>query len=187
MYRILLLVLLAGIGGCTKKHPLYTNLEIALSPQPPVFTDITTSIEGNDKRQAKEVILYQIGSQAPSVMENLSPVEVVVTERLAQGFREQGLQFAKNTEDRIIVEIQRLLATVIRPEFLYTTKIETAIHLRVVKNGSSLDKKYLRQATNDSTRRPDVNRLEGMIDAQLSAIVAQILEDEDVRKALSAR
>jgi len=177
--------LLFLLGGCAQKYPLYTNLDLTLSHQPPIFTDVSASIEGYDKRYGEEVIVYQTGSQEPIKMDNMTPVHILVTERLADALREQGLQFDNDAEKRIIVEVRELLATVTRPKFLYTAEVKTGITLRVVKIDTSLVKKYDRQATRDTPGRPDVHELENMLDEQLSDIVAQILKDEDIRQALA--
>jgi uncharacterized lipoprotein len=190
MNRIILLACIALIalsGGCATKHRVMANLNLAITAQPPVYGDVSAFIQGHDARKEDAVIVYLLKDQPPSMVPNMSPPHILATERLAGGFREQGLVFASESEVRILLDITELLVTVTKPKFLYNAEAKTRVTLKVVKGGTSLAKKYDREATQEFAQRPDISKAENMLNTQLSEIINQILKDEDIRNAFIAR
>jgi len=184
MIRIILLACALFLGGCAPQYPAVANLNLQIMPQPPIYTDLSAFIQGRDARNNEEVILYHLKDQPPVKVDNMSPPHILVTERLAGGLREQGLMFENSAETRIFLEINELLVTVTKPKFLYSAEARTMITLKVVKDSTSLAKKYDRQATQEYPQRPAISKLENLLNDQLSEIISQILEDEDIRKAI---
>lgn len=187
MYRFFLLAIALVMTGCTSYYPTVANLNLQIVSQPPVYGDAKISIEGKDLRQAKEIIVYQLKDQMPIAVDNMSPPEILLAERLAGGLKEQGVQLVSRSETRLFLEINELLVTVTRPKFLYSTEARSRVTLTIVKDASSLAKKYERQATKESPGRPELPQLEQMLNEQLSDIVSQMLQDEDIRQAISTR
>ena len=187
MYKSILLGLTLLICGCAPQYPTEANLNLQIKAQPPVYSDTSVFIQGHDARGSEEVIVYLAKDQPPIKVDNMSPPHLLITERLASALRDQGVTFENNADTRIFLEINELLVSVSRPKFLYTAEAKTNITLKVVKESTSLAKKYDRVATNESAKRPGVHQLENMLNDQLSEIIAQILQDQDIRKAISSR
>lgn len=188
MNRILLLACMALVGlssGCAK-HPVMANLNLAITAQPPVYSDASAYIQGHDARAEEAVIVYLLKDQPPTMVPNMSPPHILATERLAGGFRDQGLMFAGESNVRILLDITELLVTVTKPKFLYTAEAKTRVTLKVVKGGTSLAKKYDREATKEFAQRPDISKTETMLNEQLSDIINQMLKDGDIRDAILA-
>lgn len=187
MYRLILLAVTVLLFGCAPKYPFQANLDPQIQAQPPIFSDTTAFLQGKDGREHEEVIIYLSKDQPPIRVDNVNPVHNLVTDRLASALRGQGLIFDSSADTRLFLEINELQVTVSKPKFLYTAAAKTNITLKVVKESTSLAKKYDRQASKESAQRPGVEQLENMLDEQLSEIIAQILQDEDIRKALNSR
>lgn len=185
MSRILLLMCILFLNGCAPKYPAVANLNLEITPQPPIFSGSSAYIEGHDARENEEVILYQLPEQPPIWVPNMNPPHILATERLAGGLREQGLMFESSAGVRILLEINELQVTVTKPKFLFAANAKTRVTLKVVKGGTSLAKKYEREATKESPQRPNLDKLETMLNDQLSEVINQILDDEDIRRAIS--
>lgn len=189
MNRILLLACMVLVGlssGCAVKQPVMANLNLAITAQPPVYGKASAFIQGHDGRAEEAVIVYLLDDQPPTMVANMSPPHILATERLAGGFREQGLTFASESNVRILLDITELLVTVTKPKFLYTAEAKTRVTLKVVKGGTSLAKKYDREATKEFAQRPEISKAETMLNEQLSDIINQMLKDEDIRNAILA-
>jgi len=187
MYRSILLGAALLLGGCAPQYPMQANLNPPIMAQPPIYSNTSAFLQGHDGRTHEEVITYLAKDQPPIKVDNMSPPHLLVTERLAAALREQGLAFENSADTRLFLEINELQVVVSRPKFLYTAEAKTNITLKVVKNSSSIAKKYDRMATKESPKRPGVDQLENMLNEQLSEIIAQILQDQEVRKALGSR
>lgn len=189
MNRILLLACMALVclsSGCAVKQPVMANLNLAITSQPPVYGNASAYIQGHDARAEEAVIVYLLKDQPPTMVPNMSPPHILATERLAGGFREQGLTYASESNVRILLDISELLVTVTKPKFLYNAEAKTRVTLKVVKGGTSLAKKYEREATKEFAQRPDISKAETMLNEQLSDIINQMLNDEDIRNAILA-
>ena len=187
MYRPILVAAALLLCGCAPQYPTQANLNLQIMAQPPIYSDTSAFIRGHDARTSEAVIIYLSNDQQPIEVDNMSPPHLLVTERLAAALREQGLSFENSADTRIFLEINELQVAVSRPKFLYTAEAKTNITLKVVKESTSFAKKYDRVATKESPQRPAVNQLENMLNDQLSEIIAQILADQDIRKALGTR
>jgi len=187
MFRSILLGAALLLCGCSPQYPTQANLNLQIMAQPPVYSNTSAFIQGHDARENEEVIIYLSNDQPPIKVDNMSPPHLLVTERLASALREQGLTFENNADSRIFLEINELQVVVSRPKFLYTAEAKTNITLKVVKESTSLAKKYDRIATKESAKKPGVDQLENMLNDQLSEIIAQILQDQDIRQAIRTR
>lgn len=187
MRPILLVLSVLLLSGCAASLPFDVQLDLSVRPQPAgVFpTIIAAKLESMDKRDYREVIVYQIKSDpAVRILARTAP-QTVLADRLVTGFREQGLVFVQEAPVRFVLEVEQLLATVDRPSLLYEAKAVSAVALTVHNAGNSLAKRYTKESTRSSATRPKPAELEAMLSEQLSSMVEQILEDRDIRKVIS--
>lgn len=175
--------------SCADHYPLNANLNLQIISQsggkyPP---GTTATFDGRDIRDNSEVLLYNLKNTAPVRITNLSPPHILVTERLAGGFRQQGLLNESGSSLHIMVEIQELLAQVTRPRLLYTTRAQSTLSLTFEHQGRTLTKNYALTSSRESVSKPKVAELEELLDTQLSEIVEQILDDEAVKNFITTR
>ncbi len=184
MKKLALLIVSLLLVSCANNYPLNANLNLQIIEQTAgVYgPDITADFDGSDNRENPEVAVYQITEGAAVRITNLSPPHILVTERLAGGFRQQGLQQESTSPVKISLEIKELLATVTRPKVLYMTNAVSQIHLTVNNRGRTLTKTYNLESNRESLTKPEITELEELLDTQLSDIVAEILGDINVQK-----
>lgn len=188
MKKIVLLACFFLFPGCTVKYPETVNLNLQVQPQSSlVYTDSAASLRGHDARENPEVIVFIIKNEPVVKIGNLNSPHKVITERLAGGLREQGLQFKSNAPVRIHLDLKQLLATVTKPNLLYNAEAVSQVSLEVKNSRTSLKKQYTRNDNQTSVSRPDVDEIEKMLSDQLSAIVNQILADAEFRELIGDR
>jgi len=185
--KIAILVFALFFSGCSAKYPTETNLKLQISSQTTGIysNDTSAALRGHDARQNTAVVVYQLKGKPEIRIPNETAPHVLVTKRLADGLEEQGLVFASVSPVRIQLDLNELLVSVTRSKLLYSAKAKSHITL-TIKNGKvTLTKTYDREASNDSVTRPPVQDLEKLLNNQLTEIVNQILQDEEVQATIS--
>lgn len=185
MKKILFLVLPLFLAGCAARYPLNANLNLQIISQTSgLYNGTSAYISSRDGRENPEVIIFQLTEGAAVRITNLNPPDILVSERLAGGFREQGLLFESSSPNRIVVEVKELAAVVTKPKLLYTTRATSRILLLVERDGSTLTKNYNLESNREGLSKPKVDELEKLLNTQLSDIAEQILQDSSIRTFL---
>lgn len=188
MNRILLLcACLFVFAGCAKQ-PVIANLNPRISEQPSgIYADPqTVAVIGKDLRKTADVVVY-LSDQPPTGLANMSAPQDVIADRLTEGLRSQGLRVDPSSSVRLKFDINELLVRVSRPKMLYNAEGKTFITLTVENRGTVFTKTYKREASKESARRPDLPKLEEMLNSQLAEIVNMILQDQEVRSLIARR
>ena len=177
------------LTGCGPKYPLTTNLSLEVSRQPTGIYrgDISATLKGHDARKDRAVVAYQLEGKPEIRIPNETEPHALVTNLLARGLQEQGLVFEGGAPVRIQISLDELMASVTHPKFLFSTKARSHLNLTITNREITLSKAYDRETNRDSATRPPVQDLEKMLNDQLTDIVKQILQDEEVRTAISKR
>ena len=186
MKKIFLLALTILLTGCGAQYPLTTNLNLPPRSQPMGIYGNTFSaaLKGHDARKESAVVIYQIKDKPKIEIPNEVAPHILVAERLADGLQKQGLSFQSDAPVYIQLDINELIATVTRPNVLYTTTAKSRLALTVRNSEITLTKTYSREANRDSATRPPVKDLEKLLNGQLTNIVNQILQDAEIRNAI---
>ena len=186
MKKIAIVTCILLLAGCSEKYPLTTNLHLRTGSQPTgIYNNSTIAVlKGHDARRERTVVAYRIKDQPEILLENATEPHVLITDRLANGFLEQGLVFENGAPVRIQINLDELLVNVSRPKLLYSATARSHVTLTINNRGTTLTKTYDREANRESATRPPVQDLEAMLNEQLNEIVKQILQDDEVRSAI---
>jgi uncharacterized lipoprotein YajG len=185
MKKIILLACILLFPGCTVKYPETANLSLQVPVQSSlVYTNSTASVRGHDARENPEIIVFKVKNEPVVKILNLNSPHIVITERLADGLREQGLQFKSNSPVRILLNVNQLLVTVTKSNLLYNSEAVSEVTLDITNSKTSLTKKYTRNHNQGSISRPKIDQIEKMLNDQLSAIVNQVLMDIEFRESI---
>jgi uncharacterized lipoprotein YajG len=183
---VMVSMILAGCAG-TMPDKADLNIEIANQPGGIYPSTINIVVIGQDKRPDPNVIISRTDRDPATVLASRIPVENLLKEGLAQGFRQQGLARSDRSAITATVIIKELLVKVTKPGALYAAKANTRLQFIVNNNGNILTLEYNRDSTRDSLTRPKLLDLEVMLNNQLAEIVTKILEDERVRTAINRK
>lgn len=187
MKKIIVLACFLLLTGCAKK-PVIANLNLYLGEQPAgVYADpLSAAISGKDSRKSQDVVVY-LSDEPPTGLANISAPQDLISAKLADGLKRQGLRIEPSAPVHLNFDINELLVRVSRSKMLYTAEGNTFISLTVENRGTVFNKTYKREATKDSATRPDLPALEEMLNTQLADIVQQVLQDDEVRKLIGKR
>ncbi|MCP4337814.1 MAG: hypothetical protein GY799_02770 [Desulfobulbaceae bacterium] len=187
MKKIAILIFIMFFSGCSAKYPLNTNLELQVNSQAGGIysNDISATLKGHDARLDTAVVVYQLKGKPEIRIPNQTAPHILVTEQLANGLEEQGLVFKNRSPVSIQLDLNDLLVLVTRPKILYSAKAKSHLTLTIKNKTITLTKTYDREANNDSATRPPVYELEKLLNDQLTGIVNQILQDEEVQETIS--
>jgi len=188
MKKIILLACFLLVTGCGAKYPESTNINLELPTQSSsVYTDSTASVRGHDARETPEIVVFKVKKKPVVTVSNIRSPHIVITERIAGGLGEQGLQFEKDSPVHILIEINKLLVSVSKPKLLYNSQAVSHVTLKVSNRETSLTRKYKREANHESVSRPKIDEIEKMLNDQLSNIVSQILSDTELREMIKMK
>ena len=188
MNRIFLLcACLFVFAGCAKQ-PVIANLNPRIGEQPAgIYADPqTVAVIGKDSRKTADVVAY-LSDEPPTGLANLTAPQEVIADRLTEGLRSQGLRVDPSSPVHLKFEINELLVRVSRPKMLYKAEGKTFITLTVENRGTVFTKTYKREASKESARRPELPKLEEMLNSQLAEIVSMVLQDQEVRSLIARR
>ena len=187
--KIIILVVAILLTGCGAKDPLYTSLKLGITGQPAgIYSgDIAATLRGRDARKDKTVVAYQLKGQTEIRIPNESDPHALITDQLAKGFLEQGLVFEGGAPIRILIDLNELLAKVTRSKLLYNAIARSHLTLTIKYREVTFTKTYDREASQGSARRTPVKDLEKMLNDQLTDIVTQILNDQEVRATINGK
>jgi uncharacterized lipoprotein len=191
MKRLLLLIIAVMLSGCAATLPDKTNLNPALETQPTgVYPPgIEIFVDSQDDRFEKHVVTYSIKNEPSTMLFNQVAPQIMLAERLADGFSQQGLTRVGRSEITVSIVIEELMVTVTRTKsgLLYNSDAKTRIKLKVDNNGTVLTKDYKREISKERATRPNIPDLETMLNEQLTDVIEKILGDGQVREAIRGK
>lgn len=188
MNKIMLLICVLVVSlssGCGVKYPESANLNLNVTGQPKlVYSNSIGVISGVDAREYAEVIVYEVKEEPVVKIPSYNSPIALISDELSIGLGKQGLQIATDAPAQIELELNQLVATVSKPKRLYNAHAVSQITLRARHGKNSITKKYTRQNDQESVLRPEVTKLENMLNDQLSDIVMTMLSDKDLRELI---
>lgn len=184
MKKLLLLACLFVLTGCAKQ-PVIANLNPRLGDQPAGIysSPMTAAVMGQDLRKTAEVVAF-MNDQPVTRLANVSAPVELISARLARGFKDQGLTVDAGSPVHLKFSLNDLVVRVTHQKMLYTAEAKTHIILNVENQGTVLTRVFKREGYSDSATRPDLPDLEGMLNTQLTDIVQQILQDDEIRQLI---
>lgn len=185
MKKLALLACILLLAGCQAKRPATANLNITIASNPSaVYAETSATIRGEDLREYPEIIEFKIDDKPLLRVPSLTAPHALITKKLANGFRDQGMTFSTDSDVRILLNIRDVVVKVTKTKMLYTARAKSQMTLKVTNDGSTITKKFDRETEKETVSRPKIPALETMLNEQLEDIIEQILRDEDIRSAI---
>ncbi len=191
MKRLLLMIIAVMLSGCAATLPNKVNLNPTLEDQPSgVYPPgIEILVNSKDDRFEKHVIAYSFKNEPSTLLLNQVAPQVLMAERLADGFSQQGLISVGRSTVMVTIAIEEMVVTVTKTKsgLLYNSEARSKLRLTVNNSGSALTKDYNREASKETATKPDIPDLEAMLNVQLSDVIEKILGDGQVREAIRGK
>jgi len=170
------------VRGRTRPTSTRNSAEQPAGVYPP---GILITVEGKDNRPQQQVVIYTVSNDPPILVNQVAP-HVLLAERLADGFSQQGLLRGGQTPVVVTIAVEELLVTVGRTKsgLLYKSVARSRIKLTINNRGSVLTKDYNRQESKETATKPSIADLEKMLNVQLSDVLQRILGDGQIRESI---
>jgi uncharacterized lipoprotein YajG len=189
MKKLMLLLSALLFVGCAASWPQKANLNPVVDDQLDGLYQpgLDISVNGSDERNGSQIIKIALPDVAVTLIPNQVAPNVMLAERLQNGFQQQGLAQGGQSNINIGVVVEELQATLTKPGVMFNSNAKSRIKLTVSNNGNVLTKEYNRASSQDSVTRPDIHDLEVLLNEQLSEIMSQALSDNQIRGAIKGQ
>lgn len=188
MKKTLLLLTALFLGACATHWPetAYINPQIIPSNQQ-YYSGQSITLEGVDRRQAAYVISVKKKAKAPVLVGTERPLATLLSEKLADGLRSQGLNVGNIGSTNLRLEVLNAAVHVEEGTFTYTTKSKVSLRASADYQGNRVSKQFNATSSKEGPGQPDIAELESILDLQLGDLLQQILNDQQLRGYLKGQ
>lgn len=165
--------------------PEQVNISTAPVNLAPKYSNTTVSLTSRDIRDANYLIaIHKVGDPAKLINNKASLAKLAETS-LQQGWEQQGLVFDPQAEVAINLEVQVARIDVQQDAFEYMAESALIVILSVENEGQTLTKQFSRASTLTGAFNPSIPELEAKFSQQLSLLLTDIFEDQQVNDYLT--
>ncbi|MBU3824702.1 MAG: YajG family lipoprotein [Candidatus Oceanisphaera merdipullorum] len=178
-----------SLTACASYYPVGVNVQPSVNEQGGVYRGQAVSVTSQDKRSNDYIIQIEQNNKAPVVIVASNNLKVQLEQALSQGLSQQGAFIEQGSNSRIQLEIDEVLARVIRGHISYDVVQQMRIRLVLSRDGRNLTKIFSRKAQAEFPGRlhPELDKVKAAIDEQLSLILKEMLSDRDVQQFVGAQ
>jgi uncharacterized lipoprotein len=170
-----------------------TPTSLALTPK--LDTKIETNqiqnkqnwlIKSKDLRTARYLIAISSGDEVAELINESTSTRMVIEKLLQDHWQKQGYQFTNKTNNSHQIEVQlvKLLAEVEQGTISHETEINAIIKIQLKSNQKTYSKIFRSNYEKKSPFSAKVDALGEQLNAQLSQLLEQIVEDEELNNKL---
>jgi len=149
------------------------------------YSDTQVSLTSKDIRDANYLIaIHKVGEPAQLLNNQSSLVNLTAT-KLQQGWEQQGLTFAPQADIAISLELQTARIDVQQDSFEHQAESTLMLIISIENNGQTLTKQYRSASTLTGAFSPSMTDLETKFSQQLSALLNDVFNDEQISHYLT--
>ncbi|MFH7565475.1 YajG family lipoprotein [Oceanimonas smirnovii] len=181
-------LLALGLSACASYYPIAVDV----NPAPAevgggVYRGQTLALSSSDNRSSDFIIQIEQKDKSPVVVGAANNLRLQLEQALAQGFSTQGAFIEQGANTHATLELQEVLARVIRGHISYDVVQKVRVQLVLERNGQRITKQYRRSAQQEFPGRlhPELDKVTDALNRQLSLMVQDILADRDVQSFIN--
>ncbi|WP_116473767.1 YajG family lipoprotein [Zobellella maritima] len=180
-------VLALGLSACASYYPIAVDVSPSVQAGGGVYRGQAVSLSSRDNRANDYIIQIEQKDKSPVVVGASNNLRAQMEQKLAQGLSTQGLYLENNANTRMELELQDVLARVIRGHISYDVVQQLRMQVTLERNGQRLTKQYRRSAQQEFPGRlhPDLDKVKEALNKQLSLLVQDVLADRDVQNFIN--
>ena len=182
-------VLALGLSACASYYPIAIDVSPTVNATGGVYRGQSLSLSSQDKRNNDYIIQIEQNNKAPIVVGASNNLKVQMEQALAQGLSNQGAFIEQGSATRVQLELQEVLARVIRGHISYDVVQQLRMQLVLQRDGRTLTKQYRRSAQAEFPGRlhPELDKVKTALDEQLTLMLKDMLNDRDVQQFIGAQ
>lgn len=180
-------LLLLGLAGCASYYPIAVDVSPSAEVGGGVYRGQAIALSSRDGRANDFIIQIEQQGKSPVVVGAANNLKVQLEQALAQGLSTQGAFIEQGAATRIDMELQEVLARVIRGHISYDVVQQLRLQLTLERGGRTLTKQYRRSAQEEFPGRlhPELDKVKEALNKQLSLMVQDMLADRDVQNFIN--
>ncbi|ART83235.1 hypothetical protein CBP31_11915 [Oceanisphaera profunda] len=182
-------VLALSLTACASYYPVAVDVQPTVDAQGGVYRGQAVSLSSQDKRKNDYIIQIEQNNKAPVVVGASNNIKVQMEQALAQGFSNQGAFIEQGSPTQIQLELEEVLARVIRGHISYDVVQQLRMKLVLKRDGRTITKQYRRSAQAEFPGRlhPELDKVKDAVNEQLSLMLKDMLNDRDVQQFIGAQ
>ncbi len=177
-------MLALSLTACASYYPIAVDVSPTVEASAGVYRGQSVSLSSQDGRKNDYVIQIEQKDKAPVVVGASNNLKVQMEQALAQGLSNQGAFIENGARTQVTLELQEVLARVIRGHISYDVVQQLRVQLTLQRDGRTITKQYRRSAQAEFPGRlhPELDKVKEALNEQLSLLVKDMLADRDVQQ-----
>lgn len=183
----LLIVISAFLLLACSSHPTNVQLQPELSlaqSAPKLNSQLAWNIRSQDLRIAHYIIEINSGDNAATLINESQSSHLAIKNTLHQHWIKQGLNFTTARTNKIDIQLIKLLAQVEQNIFTHTIDANIIVKVKLSSTNSVFSKTFKSHATQKGIFSADSEKLAKELNAQLSQLLDEIVQDPELNVKL---
>ncbi|WP_413692840.1 YajG family lipoprotein [Psychromonas sp. KJ10-2] len=172
--------------GCTAT-PSYTNItpQLQLESNRQVFTNQQPwKIDSQDLRIARYVIEISSGDGVATLINEQQSLRLLVEKSLTQAWTDNNLKLDNNSDYQVDIKLVKALAKVTESTLSYDASSQMIVDVALSHQGKHFHKIFRSTKQWDGAFANQVNNITEQLNKQLSLLLKQIVEDQELNSQL---
>jgi uncharacterized lipoprotein len=177
-------MLALSLTACASYYPIAVDVSPSVQTNGGVYRGQPVSLSSKDGRKNDYIIQIEQKGKAPVVVGASNNLKVQLEQALAQGLSTQGAFIENGARTQVELELQEVLARVIRGHISYDVVQQLRIQLTLKRDDRTITKQYRRSAQAEFPGRlhPELDKVKEALNEQLSLLMQDMLADRDVQQ-----
>jgi len=174
--------------SCTST-PSYTNIMPVLNIEKGAYTYTNTQpwkIDSQDERIARHLIEIVDGDKVAQLINEQQSVRLLIEKSLTQAWVSNQLKTDPTSDYKIDIKLVKALATVTENTASYDVSSQMMIKVGLTHQGKSFIKLFRSNKEWDAAFSANINDITKRMNKQLSLLLTQIVEDQELNEQMQA-
>ncbi|WP_409439722.1 YajG family lipoprotein [Psychromonas sp. GE-S-Ul-11] len=183
---LLLNISLFTLLGCAST-PTYTNItpQVNLEQNRQAFTNLQPwKIDSQDLRIARHVIEITDGDGVAKLINEQQSLRLLVEKSLTKAWLENGLKTDANSDYQVDIKLVKAIAKVTESTFSYDASSQMVVDVALTHRGKHFHKIFRSNKQWDGVFSNQIDGITDQLNKQLSLLLKQIIEDQELNSQL---
>ena len=180
--NLLLLTSLLFIISCS-------HSPTSVAPQPELLikendkslhSKLTWTMRSQDQRVAHYLIEISSGDGVATLVNESQSSRMLIEKTVRKQWREQGLRFTSDSQYKIDLQIVKLLAQVKQNSFSFDLNSNIILKVKLSSENKTFTKTFTAHLTEEAPFSADVKKITEQLNAQLSQLLTEIVQDPEL-------
>ncbi|MGO1245913.1 MAG: YajG family lipoprotein [Oceanisphaera sp.] len=178
-----------SLSACTSYYPVAVDVTPTVNAKAGVYSKLPMTLSSQDARQNDYIIQVEQNNKKTVVIGATNNLKMQMQQALAEGLSTQGALLENDAPVQMELELQEVLARVIRGHISYDVVQQLRMKLTLKRDGSTITKQFRRSAQAEFPGRlhPELDKVKTALNEQLSLMIKDILADQDVQQFVGAQ